>query len=82
MIADLKDILRQEAEAIQAIPVGREYAEAVDIITERVNRQGGKVVVSGMGKAGQIGMNIATTFCSTGTPAVFLHPAEAHTSKR
>ena len=30
-----------------------------------------------MGKAGQIAMNIATTFCSTGTPAVFLHPSEA-----
>lgn len=30
-----------------------------------------------MGKAGQIAMNIATTFCSTGIPAVFLHPSEA-----
>ena len=30
-----------------------------------------------MGKAGQIAMNMATTFCSTGTPAVFLHPSEA-----
>ena len=30
-----------------------------------------------MGKAGQIGQNMATTFCSTGTPAIFLHPSEA-----
>ncbi len=30
-----------------------------------------------MGKAGQIAMNIATTFCSTGIPSVFLHPSEA-----
>src|SRR5690606_17654864 len=44
---------------------------------EQVHQKGGKVVVSGMGKAGQIGVNIATTFSSTGTPAVFLHPSEA-----
>jgi len=37
----------------------------------------GKVITSGMGKAGQIANNIATTFSSTGTPAVFLHPSEA-----
>lgn len=37
----------------------------------------GKLVTSGMGKAGQIAMNIATTFCSTGIPSVFLHPSEA-----
>ena len=39
--------------------------------------QKGKIVVGGMGKAGQIGYNVATTFSSTGTPAVFMHPAEA-----
>ena len=38
---------------------------------------GGKLVTSGMGKCGQIAENIATTFCSTGIPAVFLHPSEA-----
>jgi arabinose-5-phosphate isomerase len=37
----------------------------------------GKVIVSGMGKAGQIGMNISTTLSSTGTPSVFIHPSEA-----
>lgn len=37
----------------------------------------GKVVCSGMGKAGQIALNMATTLCSTGTPAVYLHPSEA-----
>jgi len=37
----------------------------------------GKLITSGMGKAGQIAMNIATTFSSTGTPSVFLHPSEA-----
>ena len=38
---------------------------------------GGKIICSGMGKAGQIAINIATTFSSTGTPAVFLHPSDA-----
>src|SRR5712672_2701008 len=37
----------------------------------------GRVVVSGMGKSGLIGRKIAATFSSTGTPAAFLHPAEA-----
>lgn len=76
-IEELRGILDEEADAIKNIPLGPEYARAVSLIVERVNRMGGKLVVSGMGKAGQIGMNIATTFCSTGTPAVFLHPAEA-----
>ncbi|MDE6811706.1 MAG: SIS domain-containing protein, partial [Muribaculaceae bacterium] len=76
-IGDLSEILRKEADAILNIPLGPEYARAVGLLVEHVNRRGGKLVVSGMGKAGQIGMNIATTFCSTGTPAVFLHPAEA-----
>lgn len=73
----LKDILAAEAEAVASIPITGNYSKAVDIIVEKVNRRGGKLVTSGMGKAGQIGMNIATTFCSTGTPAVFLHPSEA-----
>ena len=47
------------------------------MIGARVHDKKGKLIVSGMGKAGQIGMNIATTFCSTGTVAVFLHPSEA-----
>lgn len=73
----MRSILEHEAEAVRTIPVSDAYAEAVDIIVERVNRRGGKLITSGMGKAGQIAMNIATTFCSTGTPASFLHPSEA-----
>jgi arabinose-5-phosphate isomerase len=57
--------------------VSDEYEKAVELIKEYVHRRGGKLITSGMGKAGQIAMNIATTFCSTGTPAVFLHPSEA-----
>lgn len=73
----MREILRKEAEAILNIPVSEAYGKAVDLIVEHVNRRGGKLITSGMGKAGQIAMNIATTFCSTGTPAVFLHPSEA-----
>lgn len=73
----MREILQAEANAVASIPVSEGYAKAVDLIVEHVNRRGGKLVTSGMGKAGQIAMNIATTFCSTGTPAVFLHPSEA-----
>ncbi|MBQ7551580.1 MAG: SIS domain-containing protein, partial [Bacteroidales bacterium] len=48
-----------------------------DMIVEQVHKKKGKLVTSGMGKAGQIALNIATTFSSTGTPSVFLHPSEA-----
>ena len=73
----IEEILRKEAQAILDIPVTDQFEKAVELIVEQVHRKGGKLVTSGMGKAGQIAMNIATTFCSTGTPAVFLHPSEA-----
>ena len=71
------EILEAESKAIKNIPVPDEYVKAVNAIVEHVHNRGGKLVTSGMGKAGQIAMNIATTFCSTGTPAVNLHPSEA-----
>lgn len=73
----LRKILDDEARAVSMIPLTPEYEKAVNLIVDHVNRRGGKLVTSGMGKAGQIAMNIATTFCSTGTPAVCLHPSEA-----
>lgn len=73
----MRDILAAESKAIETIPITDQYEKAINLIIERVHRLGGKLIASGMGKAGQIAMNIATTFCSTGTPAVFLHPSEA-----
>lgn len=73
----MREILAAESKAISEIPVSSAYERAVDAIIEQVHRKGGKLVTSGMGKAGQIAMNIATTFSSTGTPAVNLHPSEA-----
>lgn len=75
--ATMREILDAESRAIRNIPVGESYDKAVEMIVEHVHARHGKVVTSGMGKCGQIAMNIATTFCSTGTPAVNLHPAEA-----
>jgi len=73
----LKDILKEEADAVLNIPVTSDYENAVDLIIKYVHDLKGKLITSGMGKAGQIAMNIATTFSSTGTPAFFLHPSEA-----
>lgn len=69
-----KEILKIESEAIENL-IGRiddKFKKAVDII---LNCQG-RVIVTGMGKSGLIGKKIAATLASTGTPALFLHPAE------
>lgn len=73
----MREILEAESRAIAQIPVTDEYERAVELIVEHVHRRHGKLITSGMGKAGQIAMNVATTFSSTGTPAVNLHPSEA-----
>ena len=73
----INELLRKEAEAVLNIPVTDAFEQAVELIVEQVHHKKGKLVTSGMGKAGQIAMNIATTFCSTGIPAIFLHPSEA-----
>ena len=77
MIDSIKQLLQQEAQAVLNIPVTDAYEKAVKLIVEQIHQKKGKLVTSGMGKAGQIAMNIATTFCSTGIPSVFLHPSEA-----
>ena len=73
----IPEILTREIQALQAIPETNDYEAAIQLILDRVHRQGGRLITSGMGKAGQIAHNIATTFSSTGTPAYFLHPSEA-----
>ncbi len=73
----MRSILQAESAAIAQIPVTDAYADAVTLMVEHVHHRHGKVVAAGMGKAGQIAMNIATTLASTGTPAVTLHPGEA-----
>ena len=73
----MQEIIAAESKAVAEIPYRPDYDRAVELIVEHVHRKGGKLVTSGMGKAGQIALNIATTFSSTGIPAINLHPSEA-----
>lgn len=73
----IKKVIEQEALAIKNIPVDDGFINAIELIYQQVHKKKGKLVASGMGKAGQIALNIATTFSSTGTPAVFLHPSDS-----
>jgi len=68
-------VLAIEADAVRALieRIDERFLAAVSLILERR----GRVVVSGIGKSGHIARKIASTLASTGTPAVFLHPAEA-----
>jgi len=74
---EIKSLIDKEADAVRRIPVTESYEKAVNLIVEHIHVRGGTLITSGMGKAGLIAMNTATTFSSTGTPAYFLHPSEA-----
>jgi arabinose-5-phosphate isomerase len=69
----MRDIIAKEAAAVQAIQVNDAFEEAVKLL---FNCRG-KVVTTGIGKAGYIAHKFAATLSSTGTPAFFIHPAEA-----
>lgn len=73
----IENIFKAEATAIMNIPVTGCFKKAIGLIYQQVHIKKGKLVTSGMGKAGQIAHDIATTFSSTGTPSIFLHPSEA-----
>jgi arabinose-5-phosphate isomerase len=74
-IAIARDVLQIEARAISDLieRLDKNFSEAVRLILDRQ----GRVVVSGIGKSGHIARKIASTLASTGTPAFFVHPAEA-----
>ncbi len=73
-LARARETLRVEARAIAALEtrIGPSFVEAVD----HLYACRGRAIVTGMGKSGLVGRKIAATLTSTGTPAVFLHPAE------
>lgn len=71
--AKVRYVLEREAAAIRAIRVDATYEAAIDAL----RLCGGKIVTTGMGKAGFLARKFAATLSSTGTPAVFIHPAEA-----
>jgi arabinose-5-phosphate isomerase len=74
-----ENVVRIEAEALRALadrlarPMAKAFNDAVDLLSGCA----GRVVVTGMGKSGLIARKIAATLSSTGTPALYLHPAEA-----
>jgi arabinose-5-phosphate isomerase len=70
-----KRVLRIEAEAIEGM--AEQLDECFNRAVELLFQCRGRVVTTGMGKSGLIGRKIAATFSSTGTPSLFLHPAEA-----
>jgi arabinose-5-phosphate isomerase len=75
-------LVRTEAAALEALaarlegPMAADFARAVDLVLH-CGASNGRVIVTGMGKSGIIAQKIAATLSSTGSPALFLHPAEA-----
>ena len=69
----IREIFAQEAQAISSIPITDEFERAIHLLQEC----NGKVLTTGMGKAGHIANKFSATLCSTGTPASFIHPGEA-----
>lgn len=74
-IASAKEVLTIEADAV--LKLQSQIDDNFIAICELLKNCKGRVVVSGMGKSGHIGSKIAATLASTGTPAFFVHPAEA-----
>lgn len=72
---EAKRVLKLEAEALTQMAEG--LNDNFQVIVELILTRKGRVIISGMGKSGHIGRKIAATFASTGTPAFFVHPAEA-----
>ena len=74
-LALARDVLDTEARAIAALAgrLGERFVAAVDLML----RCEGRVVVSGIGKSGHVARKLAATLASTGTPAFFVHPADA-----
>ena len=73
LIASGRRTVRLEAAAVAQLEIGGEFARACGLLLQC----GGRVAVMGMGKSGHIARKVAATLASTGTPAFFVHPAEA-----
>ncbi len=69
----MQAVIKAEAEAIGAIEVSEDFVAAVTVM----QKCQGKILTTGIGKAGHIAKKFAATLCSTATPASFIHPAEA-----
>ena len=69
----MQAVLRAEAKAINAVDVSQDFVTTVEVMQACE----GKILTTGIGKAGHIAKKFAATLCSTATPADFIHPAEA-----
>ena len=80
VLASADHTLKTELAGLQALgaALSGELAEAFWIAIETIAASKGRIIVTGVGKSGHIGSKIAATFASTGTPAFFVHPAEAN----
>ena len=73
MIEKIQKVLQAEAKAISEIPLNAQVEKAVTTILSAR----GKIFTTGIGKAGYVARKAASTFSTTGTPSVFLHPGDA-----
>ena len=74
ILAEARDVLQQEAKGIGSLipTLDQNFVNAVHMIMESK----GRTIVTGMGKSGHIARKVSATLSSTGTPSIFLHPAE------
>lgn len=75
IIADAQRVITREIEGLEAVSASLD--DRFVALVKLVHGLSGRLIISGMGKSGHIGRKIAATLASTGTPAYFVHPAEA-----
>lgn len=73
VLTRVKKVLEAEAQAIRSVKVTSVFEDVVNVLRDCK----GKIITTGIGKAGFIARKFSATLCSTATPAIFMHPAEA-----
>ena len=73
ILPGIEEVLKAEADAIKAVNIDASYEAAINILF----KSSGKIITTGMGKAGFVAQKFAAIMSSTGTSSVFIHPAEA-----
>jgi arabinose-5-phosphate isomerase len=73
-----RSVIEREAEALRRLAASLDgaFSRNVELLEEALSR-GGRILVTGIGKSGIAARKVASTLCSTGAPAVFIHPSEA-----
>lgn len=73
---EILELLKREADAIINIPLSNPYKRVITLMHD-INKSGGRVFITGVGKAGDVGRKVVSTFNSTGIPSSFLSPLDA-----